>query len=75
MDKPETRTLYGLFGEGQNPVTQQAIPWCISHNQQASEVVEIEPEDPRLVCRLAGVDRKWCVISTGGPGHDWWVNV
>ena len=77
----ETRTLYtlhqvelpdGRMASSSESVTQEAIPWCTTHDEGAIA-------DGFVVCRVGvvlGADVQTdCVILTGGPDHDWWVNL
>lgn len=48
-------------------VKLDAIPWCTAHNSKGVL--------PGLVCDLAQFAEHPvtpCVISTGGPDHEWW---
>ncbi len=75
LSPPEIRTLYGLFGEGQNPVTQEAIPWCTTHDISKDIPNPNSAADRPEDCLLSEYREGECVISRGGPDHDWWRNI
>jgi len=79
MSEPEIRTHYQLKDLYLPPLPpkmvrheQRAIPWCTTHEQAS-----IPGNTTMLVCRHAvDVDQvDDCVVSTGGSGHKWWVDI
>ena len=72
---PEKRTVFRLAKSvWHSRVTQQAIPWCTTHDSKVTDPVDGDPDtcargewEPQLV----GL----CEISTGGPEHKWWVDL
>ena len=63
MTAPETRTIPRKFPR--EDVTQQAIPWCTTHDLPSCPL-------PARFCYEAYRDPFSCSISTGGPDHKWW---
>ncbi len=71
MDKPETRMVAILAQYVVQPVrNQRAIPWCTTHDSQATYKMFATGE--LVSCEANSAS---CVISIGGPDHDWWVDV
>ena len=75
MDKPEVRTVYDDPNYMRNVdaklFLQQAIPWCIAHDDMASW----DALDERCWAYGRATVEGACVISHGGLDHKWWVDV
>ena len=56
-------------------LTVKAISWCTTHNI-SKDIPNPNPAADRPDdCLLAEYREGECVISRGGPKHDWWVDL
>ena len=74
--KPETRMVAILAQYDVQPVrSQRAISWCTTHGISKNIPNPNPHADRPDHCLLADYREGECVISTGGPDHDWWVDL